>query len=197
MYGSIQLINKPYGCEILKFKSHLTSSPAFLRGCAAAFWLCVWKDAAGQSAALAAHACSWGSARRQPSLCSYLPPIRPPAGQAQPCCNWLSPTEPSGGFRLQSCTEKPITHCCTPTHCRPIERERREGVCAWIHPEESTACVLVQIQTGRNDRNLINQLRSVWGWWICVCVWRCVCVLSDKPICRGLKLTQVCVIYLE
>lgn len=105
----------------------------------AAFWLCVWKDAGGQSAVLAAHACSRGSARRQPSLRSYLPPIRPPAGQAQPCCNWLSPTEPGGGFRLLSCSEKPITHCCTPTHCRPIERG--EGVRLWIHPEKSTACV--------------------------------------------------------
>lgn len=66
---------------------------------AAAFWLSVWKAAGGQSAALAAHACSWGGLGSRHLYVLISLPYAPPQARLSPAVIDflpLSPVEASG-----------------------------------------------------------------------------------------------------
>lgn len=106
------------------------------------------------------------------------PSHTPPTGQAQPCCNWLSPTELQAA-ELHWKTYYTLVHTYTlQTYSRVEERGGECGGCLWIHPEESTArvCWFRSEQVGMTEIWLTSWDQCADDGSVCVFL----CVFSDE-----------------
>lgn len=163
-----------------KLKYDWTSHKSMIDWCvhcsSAAVWLHVWMDVARQSAARAAPSCIWGENMSAAFFMFLSFSHTAPTGQAQLCCNWLSPTEFSGGFRLQLHWEAYYTLLHTYT-LQTAGSGGGGGVSEFIWRIHSLS--VDSNPAGCSDKN-----QKLTKKCLCVCVSRCVRVWVCDRVCQ-------------